>query len=108
MSAWSPDSTMLAGELRHTPGIGIYSFATRTYRQLTTSGARPIWLPGGRELVFVDSGRLRIVDLASGNVREAGTPYGMAATSLSADGRTLVYSDRTTESDVWMMTTVEH
>jgi serine/threonine protein kinase/Tol biopolymer transport system component len=108
MSAWSPDGTMLAGELRPTPGIGIYSFATRTYRQLTTSGARPIWLPGGRELVFVDSGRLRIVDLTSGNVREAATPYGMAATSLSADGRTLVYSDRTTEADVWMMSTVEH
>lgn len=72
---------------------------------MTNGGERPIWLPGGRELLYVDSGRLRIVDIASAAVREAGTPYGVAAPSLSADGRTLVYSDRTPRADVWVMTT---
>jgi Tol biopolymer transport system component len=105
LTAWSPDGTMLAGELRHAPGLGIYSVTTKTYRQLTTSGARPNWLPGGREILYADAGRLRIVDVVTGAVREAPGPAGIAALSLSTDGRTLVYSDRTTEADVWMMTT---
>ena len=101
-TAWSPDGSMLAGELSG-PGIVVYSFADRRYRRLTPSGARPIWLPGGREILYGDSGRLRIVNLDSGAIRDVPSHLAMAAPSLSADGRTLVYSDRRMQSDVWMM-----
>jgi Tol biopolymer transport system component len=103
MTAWSPDGTMLAGELRDVPGIAVYSFPTRKYRRLTRSGAHPIWLPGGREILYGDGGRLRIVSVATAAVREVNTTLPIATMSLSADGRTLVFSDRRTESDVWMM-----
>jgi Tol biopolymer transport system component len=103
MTAWSPDGSMLAGELRDAPGIAVYSFPTRGYRRLTRSGAHPIWLPGGREILYGDAGRLRIVNVASAAVRDVATTLPIATMSLSADGRTLVFSDRRTESDVWMM-----
>jgi Tol biopolymer transport system component len=103
MTAWSPDGSMLAGELRDAPGIAVYSFTTRGYRRLTRSGAHPIWLPGGREILYGDAGRLRIVNVASAAVRDVATTLPIATMSLSADGRTLVFSDRRTESDVWMM-----
>jgi eukaryotic-like serine/threonine-protein kinase len=105
MTAWSPDGTMLAGELRNSPGIAIYSFADRKYRRLTTSGAHPVWLPNGREILYGDGGRLRIVHVGNGAVRGVITTLPISAMSLSADGRTLVFSDRETSADVWMMET---
>jgi Tol biopolymer transport system component len=107
MTAWSPDATMLAGELRNAPGIAIYTFADRTYRRLTTSGAHPVWLPGSREILYADGGRLRIVDVATAAIRHVATPLPIASMSLSADGRTLVFSDRKTSGDIWMMQTVK-
>jgi eukaryotic-like serine/threonine-protein kinase len=101
--AWSPDGTMLAGELRNSPGIAIYSIAGRRYRRVTSSGARPIWLPSGRELLYGDAGRLRIVNIDSGAIRDVATTMPVSAMSLSNDARTLVFSDRRTQSDVWMM-----
>ncbi|HEY0159035.1 MAG TPA: protein kinase [Thermoanaerobaculia bacterium] len=103
LTAWSPDGTMLAGELS-APGIVVYSFPSRTYRRLTPSGARPIWLPGGREILYGDAGRLRIVSLDSGAIRDVPSHFAISAMSLSGDGRTLVFSDRRMQSDVWMMT----
>jgi Tol biopolymer transport system component len=103
MTAWSPDGTMLAGEMRGAPGVSIYSFETRSYRRLTQSGARPIWLPRGREILYGDSGRLHIVNVDSGTIRDVITPLSIGAMSLSADGRTLVFSERRTSADIWMM-----
>jgi serine/threonine protein kinase/Tol biopolymer transport system component len=103
MTAWSPDGTMLAGELRDSPGVAIYSFADRTYRRLTPSGARPIWLPGGREILYSDSGRLRMVNVTNGAIREVTTTLPIGTMSLSADGRTMVFSERRTAADIWMM-----
>jgi serine/threonine protein kinase/6-phosphogluconolactonase (cycloisomerase 2 family) len=102
-NAFSPDGTMLAGELRGRPGIVLYSIGERTYRPITQSGVRPIWLPGGQEIVFADGGKLKIVDINSGAIREVASPMAISGMSLSLDGRTLVYSDRATDSDVWLM-----
>jgi len=105
MMAWSPDGTMLAGELRNMPGIAIYTLADRSYRRLTTSGARPIWLPGGREILYSDAGKLSIADVGTGTSRPVTTGLPISAMSLSADGRTLVYSERNIGADIWMMET---
>ena len=103
MTAWSPDGTMLAGELRNAPGIAVYSFPDRSYRRLTQSGARPNWLPGGQEILYSDGGRLRIVNVATAAIRNVTTTLPISAMSLSADGRTLVFSERRTSADIWMM-----
>ncbi|HYI13621.1 MAG TPA: hypothetical protein VEK57_31560, partial [Thermoanaerobaculia bacterium] len=102
-NAWSPDGTMLAGELRGRPGIVLYSLLERTYRPITSNGVRPIWLPGGQEILYSDAGRLRIVNAETGAIREVTTPLSVSGMSLSADGNTLVFSDRTTQADVWMI-----
>jgi len=102
-NAWSPDGTMLAGELRGRPGVVVYSIADRTYRPVTTSGARPmIWLPGGREILYGDAGKLRIVNIDTSAIREVVTPLSISAESISADAKTMIYSDRVAESDIWM------
>ena len=101
-NAWSPDATMLAGELRGRPGIVLYTVADRTYRPITTSGTRPLWLPGGKEILYSDNGKLHIVDVQTGTIRDVTTPLGITGQSISADARTLIYSDRMAESDVWM------
>jgi eukaryotic-like serine/threonine-protein kinase len=107
MTSWSPDGTMLAGELRPGPGIATYSFTDRSFRRLTPSGARPIWLPGGQEILYGDGGRLRIVNVATGVIRDVSSPAAAVAMSLSSDGKTLVFSDRKTQADVWVMTLEE-
>ncbi|HYC58073.1 MAG TPA: protein kinase [Thermoanaerobaculia bacterium] len=107
MTAWSPDDSMLAGELRNAPGIAVYSFTKRQYRRLTPSGAHPVWLPGGREILYSDGGRLRIVNVDTSAIRNVITTLPIASMSLSADGRTMVFSDRKTSADVWMMETRE-
>ncbi|HEX8408843.1 MAG TPA: protein kinase [Thermoanaerobaculia bacterium] len=103
LNAWSPDGTMLAGELRGRPGIMLYDTRGRTYHgPITPSGARPIWLPGGQEILYSDAGKLRIVHVETRAIRDVATPLTITNQSLSADGRTLVYSDRQTEADIWM------
>jgi len=101
-NSWSPDATMLAGELRGRPGIVLYTIADRTYRPITTSGARPIWLPGGKEILYSDAGKLRIVHIETGAIRDVVTTVGITGHSITADARTLIYSDRDVEADVWM------
>ena len=101
-NAWSPDGTVLAGELRGRPGIVIYTIADRTYRPITTSGNRPLWLPGGKEILYSDNGKLRIVAVDTGAIRDVVTTLGISGQSLSGDARLLIYSDRQVEADVWM------
>ena len=101
-NAWSPDGTMLAGELRGRPGIVLYTVADRTYRPITTSGVRPLWLPGGKEILYSDNGRLRIVHVDTGAIRDVATPLSIVGQSITADARWLIYSDRQVEADVWM------
>jgi Tol biopolymer transport system component len=102
-NAWSPDGTRLAGELRGRAGIVVYSLKDRDYRPITSSGGRPIWLPGGEEILFTEESRLRIVNVATGAIREVTAPFSVTANSLSTDAKTLVFSARRTEADVWMM-----
>jgi len=103
LTAWSPDGTMLAGELRGRRGIMLYDTRGRTYHgPITPSGARPIWLPGGQEILYSDAGKLRIVNVETRAIRDVTTPLTITNQSLSLDGRTMVYSDRQTEADVWM------
>ena len=102
MNAWSPDGTLLAGELRGRPGIMLYSLAERTYRPVTSSGARPIFLPGGREILYSDGLKLKIVNIDTGATREVASPFAINAMSISADARTLLFSERKTQADVWM------
>jgi Tol biopolymer transport system component len=40
----------------------VYSFETQSYIRLTSSGMDPIWLSDSRRLLFLDQGRIYLVD----------------------------------------------
>ncbi|HXQ28521.1 MAG TPA: protein kinase [Gemmatimonadales bacterium] len=126
--AWSPDGNWLAfvsgnsdyidthhfGNIAQSavwvaPAAGGQPHALTDDRSLNVS---PVWLPGGRALLFVsnrDGGR----DVYEVGVSGSGTPIGAPARlttginahaiSLSADGAALAYSVFTERSNVWSM-----
>ncbi|HEX6084167.1 MAG TPA: hypothetical protein VF266_06565, partial [Thermoanaerobaculia bacterium] len=96
-----PDGTMMAGYLRGRPGIVVYSLQDREHRPITSSGSRPLWI-APREILYADAGRLRIVNVDTKANRDVATPFPISGMSLSADARTLVFSDRIVRADVWM------
>jgi Tol biopolymer transport system component len=105
---WSPDGRMLAGQ----PGLGStgivsYSFASKTYQRLTDFGEFPAWLPDSRQILFVDgTGKhLLVVDTVTGQSRRvfsAGRSV-IGPPRLTRDGRTIYFSRRVTESDIWLV-----
>jgi Tol biopolymer transport system component/tRNA A-37 threonylcarbamoyl transferase component Bud32 len=104
---WSPDGSMLAGFLNRENGIAIYNVATRTYRKLTTNGADPVWLSDSRRLLFLDRGKIHLLDIATGIARElvSATPEEIARRgfAIAPDDRHIYFSVSTTEADVWML-----
>jgi Tol biopolymer transport system component len=105
---WSPDGQRLAGMISALDrGIVTYTFATHTYERLTDFGQWPIWLPDSRRVLFVSGGNaFYVVDRVTKGVRQVysvnldviGPPQ------LTRDGRTVYYSRRVTEADIWLMT----
>ena len=103
---WSPDGHSLAGFLNRENGIAIYSAASRQFRKLTERGADPVWLSDSRRLLFLDRGKIYLLDSESGWTRElvSAMPEEIARRgfALSPDDRRIYYSVSTTEADVWM------
>ena len=112
---WSPDGNVIAfsGLVGGLTDLFAYDLTTSTLRRLTTDSFAeldPAWSPDGRSLAFstdrfttklpaLDTGHLRlaIMDVASGDVRDAGGFDGAKNISpqWSADGRALYFlSDR--------------
>jgi Tol biopolymer transport system component/tRNA A-37 threonylcarbamoyl transferase component Bud32 len=104
---WSPDGQMLAGFLDRDNGIAIYSPASRSYRKLSQHGADPVWLSDSRRLLFLDRGRICLLDMASGSTRDllSVMPEEVARRgfAVSPDDRRIYFSVNTTEADVWMV-----
>jgi len=106
--SWSPDGRRLAGMINALDqGIITYDLATGTYARLTDYGQWPLWLPDGRHLLFVSGGNaFYVVDRDTKAVRKVfevsrdviGPPQ------LTPDGRTMYFTRRVTEADIWLMT----
>jgi serine/threonine protein kinase len=108
VNSWSPNGDMLAGQTTiSATGIATYSFRNRTYDVLTDFGEFPVWLPDNRQLLFVSRGReIIVIDRLTKARRTVfvdprnviGPPQ------MARDGRTLYFSRRVTESDIWTVT----
>ena len=102
---WSPDGRMLAGFLNRDDGIALYSLGSRSFHKLTGHGADPVWLSDNRRLLFLDGGKIHLLDSASGSTRELVSilPEQVARRgfAVSPDDRYIYFSVSTTESDVW-------
>ena len=111
VNSWSPDGMRLAGQIGGVGAVGrgivVYSFATRRYEQLTDFGEWPVWLSDNRRILFVARGRaFFIVDSRTKEVREifSVTRDVLGPPRLTHDGRSIVYSRRITEGDIWLLT----
>ena len=104
-NAWSPDGEWLAADIGYLDeGIVIYSMASQTYIRLTDFGQWPVWLPDSRHILFVSGGNgLYLVDRETAEVRQifASGRDVLGPPRLTQDGRTVYYSRRITEADIW-------
>ena len=108
VNSWSPDGDLLAGQTTiSATGIATYSLRNRAYDELTDFGEFPVWLPDSRQLLFVSRGReIILIDRLTKARRTVfvdprnviGPPQ------MTRDGRTLAFTRRVTESDIWTMT----
>ena len=102
--SWSADGNEIAGTMG---GIAVYSVRDRRYRRLTTSGRDPLWMPGGRRLLFIDGRKVLSLDAVTGEtmVVHGVEPSDLAGSiGLSPDGGTLYEVLSSTGRDVWMAT----
>jgi Tol biopolymer transport system component len=107
-NSWSPDGQRLAGMIGYSDqGVVTLSMASGQYERLTSFGQWPVWLPDSRHLLFVSGGSgFHVVDSETGEVSEVFTVRRdvLGPPRLTRDGSQLVYSRRTTEADIWLLT----
>ena len=108
VNAWSPDGAQLAGQAGLAArGILTYSLRTRRFDRLTDFGGYPVWLPDGRQLMFVSAGRdFHVVDTRSRRVRKVFSVERdiIGPPQLTREGREAFFSRRVTEGDIWLLT----
>ncbi|MGH7530244.1 MAG: TolB family protein, partial [Gemmatimonadales bacterium] len=106
--SWSPDGRRLAGMIAATDqGVVVHTLGTARYDRLTTFGEWPVWLPDSRRLLFVSGGNaLYVVDRETRAVRKVFevTHDVIGPPQLTPNGRTMYYTRRTTEADIWLAT----
>ncbi len=118
-SDWSPDGDRLAGEVWHAngiavPGVVTYALRTREFRPMTHAGDSPVWLSDSRRLLYLNEGRLWLLDTRDGRTTAVGSPPGPprrdfrigadGAFALSRDDRTLYFVRDASQGDIWQMT----
>jgi Tol biopolymer transport system component len=106
--SWSRDGERLAGMVNALDrGVITYTFRTGRYERLTNYGQWPVWLPDNRHVLFVSGGRaFYLVDRETKQVRKIFSVSRdvIGPPQLTRDGRTLYYSRRVTEADIWLLT----
>jgi Tol biopolymer transport system component/predicted Ser/Thr protein kinase len=107
--SWSPDGKRLAGwqfRADH-PGSGIvvYSFADARYERLTDRGTNPVWLNDNRRLLYINMGKMYLLDSRSGETRDLYSvePNNFTRFTLSRDNRRIYYSLFSTEANLWLL-----
>jgi Tol biopolymer transport system component len=108
--SWSPDGGKLAGtRMRADPagsGVVVYSFQSRSFQQVTESGAWPEWLQDGFRLLFVQQGKIHLADTRTRRSHEvlSVAPHDVDSYQrISRDDRWIYFSLDVTEADVWLM-----
>jgi serine/threonine protein kinase/Tol biopolymer transport system component len=104
-NSWSPDGRRLAGN-KDTSEIVVYALDSHRLEPLGHSGRAPFWLADSRRLLYLDQGKLFVLDTATREIREVlapppGSTFLLA--SLGADNRTLYLVRATDEGDIGMI-----
>jgi eukaryotic-like serine/threonine-protein kinase len=108
--SWSPDSKKVAGSIVRTDGsfggIGVFDAVRRSYRCVTETGDCPSFLRDGQRIVFRDGNALKIVDTATGRIREIlkGDPRrALSFFGLAPDDQSLFVFWVSVQADLWLM-----
>jgi serine/threonine protein kinase/Tol biopolymer transport system component len=112
VSSWSPDGLWLAGVAQlangtSLPGVVIYSFAAGGYERLNDRGESPVWLPDSRRLVYLDGGRIFLLDSGSRRSRQLLAPPPGSTfrhAGMGPDGRHLYFVRSTDDGDIGLLT----
>ncbi|HJX27187.1 MAG TPA: hypothetical protein VJ885_04695, partial [Thermoanaerobaculia bacterium] len=112
INSWSPDGLWLAGVAQlangtSLPGIVIHSIATGSYQRLNERGAMPVWLPDSRRLLYLDAGRIFLLDAGTRQSRQLLAPPPGSTFShagISPDGRHLYFVRSTDDGDIGLLT----
>ena len=105
---WSRDGKRLVG-VGEPPigGVFAYSLESNQYERLTDFGEWPVWLPDSRRVLFVANRKdFYLVDSSSKQVHKvfSVTRDIIGPPQLTRDGKTVYFSRRVTESDIWLAT----
>jgi Tol biopolymer transport system component len=103
---WSRDGRSIAGFLNRDEGVAIYALDSHAFRKLTEQGADPIWLSDSRRLLYLNKGKIWLLDSANGASKELVSimPDEIARRgfAISPDDRRIYFSVSSTDADVWM------
>ena len=109
--SWSPDGAWLAGNFEQDGerGIGVLFLSTGALTRLTDFGQFPVWFADSRRVLF-SAGEpmahtLFLADRETGASHEIFAPEGASAhtPSMSKDNRTIFYTHRMRQSDIWSL-----
>jgi Tol biopolymer transport system component len=108
---WSPDGNNLAGAVTDSSGEyagpAFFSMASHEYREssIFRVGSPWLkWLSDSRRLLFWHDESIFLMDSEKGRYRKLLSDVSNFVFSLSADDRTIYFSRRRREADVWMLT----
>jgi Tol biopolymer transport system component len=110
--SWSPDGKRLT-VLRHLAdsfhaGVGVYDLESQKYDWLTDIGDFPLWFNDGRRILFVDRGKIMMIDTKSRKRWPVFTvtdeDVDIGSPGLSWDNRTIYYTFVDTKADIWLLT----
>ena len=107
--SWSGDGRRIAG-CQERPdgaaGIWVYLLDSGQYTRLTNRGSDPVWLTDGRRLLFVQAGKLYLLDSQTNRAQEllSASPHSIAAPALAPDNRIIYMVLSSTEADIWLAT----
>jgi eukaryotic-like serine/threonine-protein kinase len=114
---WSPDGQRVVGwrstfDAVDVPGVIVYSLPDRKYSVVAEDGFRGQWTPDGRVLYLNSAGNFILLNVDTGESRELTAPGGFDTRRiversflrfvLSPDGRSLFFSHRNAETDIWL------
>jgi tricorn protease-like protein len=104
--SWSRDGRSIIAYSWRGAGMIVYSADTTTARRASATGVKPRWMSDSRRVIYVDAGKLFLLDVESGRSHEL---YGIAGEliadpAISPDDRTIYFVRQREESDIWMGT----
>jgi Tol biopolymer transport system component/predicted Ser/Thr protein kinase len=104
-TSWSPDGRWLAGSIAG--DVVVYSFQSGRYSRLTGHGSFPHWLHDSSRLLYLDEGKLFLLDARTREVQPVLEPPASSAfcwLSIGPADRFLSLVRGSDEGHVWMLT----